>query len=560
MKLGTLWLAIRARTKDYEKDLDRSERMTRSKGKAMSGALLGVAAAATAMSLAMAKGVKAASDLEEVSNKFNVVFRGQEKIAERWAKTLVNSYAMSTREAKQYLAAMQDLLKPMGIAPRQAAELSNEIVKLSADLASFNNMQTADVMRDIQSALVGNYETVRKYGAMVSAVTVEQKVFEMGLATTKKEITAADKALAAYNIILESNADAVGDVARSSGSYAKAMKEFNANLEDFYAELGNTFLPMITGALEGITDLMKGMRNAFADAKSELKGLADAIRDDKVLYQLFSRERTVAAGRPMFQMRDLAAELGMGAGAGAILGQEAGGGPKGVPSAEAPIDTMMQWFAEKRNQEELLNAETARMNEENLLAKQEMLDREMEIYRQYYAARKQEHDAHQQQLVAADQAAKANREALQTGLMGTLMNIAQVGGKKMFAWYKRIKTAQALVDAYSAINQVWSDPSLLTTASKIAMSAFVASKAFANVAAIQGMGMGGGGGASGGGGGGGSVPNLPTQTEERGNLTINISGQIFGNDEFVDDLVDKINKAGDREVFIAYAGEAGAVA
>ena len=43
--------------------------------------------------------VKAASDLEEVTSKFNVVFAEQAKQAEVWAQALVNGYAMSTREA-----------------------------------------------------------------------------------------------------------------------------------------------------------------------------------------------------------------------------------------------------------------------------------------------------------------------------------------------------------------------------------------------------------------------------------------------------------------------------
>ena len=168
--------------------------------------------------------IAAASNLEEVSSKFDVVFKGQEALAESWSTTLVDAYAMSTRESKQYLSSVQDLLVPMGMASKEAGVMSNEVVKLSADLGSFNNMPTARVMDDIQSALVGNYETMKKYGVVLNATTVQQKALEMGLAETKDELTAADKAQAAYKLMVEGSTAAIGDMARTSDSYANQLK------------------------------------------------------------------------------------------------------------------------------------------------------------------------------------------------------------------------------------------------------------------------------------------------------------------------------------------------
>ena len=100
------------------------------------------------------------------SKKIGFSFGDLTDTANQWARNLVDNYAMSTREARFYLSAMQDLLVPMGMNADAAAKMSYEVAKLSADLASFNNMRTEDVMRDIQSALVGNFETMKKYGAV----------------------------------------------------------------------------------------------------------------------------------------------------------------------------------------------------------------------------------------------------------------------------------------------------------------------------------------------------------------------------------------------------------
>jgi hypothetical protein len=196
--------------------------------------------------------ISAASDAEEMASKFNVVFAGQQAQAEAWATTLQASYAMSTRESKQYLASVQDLLVPMGMAADNAGLMSNEVVKLSADLGSFNNLPTARVMDDIQSALVGNYETMKKYGVVLNATVVQEKALAMGLGKTKDELTAADKAQAAYKLMVEGSAAAIGDMARTSEDYANQLKDLTAGYEDLRVELGQFLLPAMT-ELVGIT-------------------------------------------------------------------------------------------------------------------------------------------------------------------------------------------------------------------------------------------------------------------------------------------------------------------
>lgn len=207
------------------------------------------------------KAIGAASDLQEVSSKFGVVFAGQEKQAEQWAKTLVESYAMSTREAKQYLSSIQDLLVPMGMAADKAGLMSHEIVKLAADLGSFNNLPTKQVMADIQSALVGNYETMKKYGVVVNATIVQEEALARGYAKTKDELTVAQKAQVAYQLIVEDSQAALGDMARTQDNYANQVKTLKARIEDLVAAVGVHLLPYGTAIVEMLTDWTKETQN-----------------------------------------------------------------------------------------------------------------------------------------------------------------------------------------------------------------------------------------------------------------------------------------------------------
>jgi len=252
---------------------------------------MGVAAGYTLTKLS-ADSIAAASALEEVSSKYSVVFEGQTHIVDEWARLLVDSYAMSTREAKQYLSSVQDLLVPMGMQADAAANLSNEIVKLAADLGSFNNMPTQQVIENVQSALVGEYETMKKYGVVINATRVQQEALNMGLANTKNELTAAHKAQAAYKLILESSKAAIGDMDRTSHEYANTTKRLDAEWEDFVATLGNSLIPTATRAKSVLADMLDTATKAISGPSQEefLKTIADSIEKQIAMFDRLGSE------------------------------------------------------------------------------------------------------------------------------------------------------------------------------------------------------------------------------------------------------------------------------
>ena len=220
-------------------------------------AKIGAAGAVAAFALISKNALQLASDMEETQGKFNVVFRGMTDQAEQWSKVLVESYAMSELESKKYLSSLQDLIVPTGMARDAAGELSNKFVQMAADLGSFNNFKTADVIMDMQSALQGSSETMAKYGINVKAVKIEQEVLNSGLALSKKGITDAHKAQALYNIIMREGADAVGDQQRTMGSFANQMKRLHSNLEGLQITIGQALLPTMTDIVTKTNEWLK---------------------------------------------------------------------------------------------------------------------------------------------------------------------------------------------------------------------------------------------------------------------------------------------------------------
>lgn len=217
--------------------------------KTMSRTMIRMAAAGGgiyAMQRGLRAAITAASDLQETQAKFNVVFKEHAEVANKWAVDFGKSVGRSEESVKGWMARLQDTFVPLGIARDKAMDLSSSLVTLAVDVASFNNAADADVIRDFTSALVGNHETVRKYGIMISETAIKQEAIRQGINKTYKELTDLEKVQLRYNLIQRGSVDAQGDALRTADSYANQAKRLKANITDLAAEIGGPLMTELT--------------------------------------------------------------------------------------------------------------------------------------------------------------------------------------------------------------------------------------------------------------------------------------------------------------------------
>ena len=174
--------------------------------------------------------VAAASDLEEMMSKANVVFGENMAVVGMWAESLGSRVGRATSQIITMASTLQDTFVPLGFTREAATQLSTTMTKLAIDVASFNNQQDANVVRDFQSAIVGNHETVRKYGIIITESRLKLEAMTLGLIKGNQQLTAQQKVQARLSLITKGSADAIGDAERTSGSFQNQMKALNAEL------------------------------------------------------------------------------------------------------------------------------------------------------------------------------------------------------------------------------------------------------------------------------------------------------------------------------------------
>jgi len=314
--VDTLLVRIEADMSDLKNSLDKVQRDVekssqgigakfRQLGTVMKGALAAVVVQQAGRAGAAVIGL--ASDIEEMQGKSRVVFGEFRDQVVDDLEAFGDAVGRSTFELEGMASSIQDTFVPMGFARGEAAKLSVELTKLAVDVASFNNASDTETMEAFQSALVGNHETVRRFGVVITEATLNQELMRMGLAKGTKEATNAQKVQARLNLITRGTADAHGDAARTSGSFANQSRALKAELSELAGELGSILLPAVTdivgallsgaraakqfmidiGVLSKYTPDVAGMAAQISDLEQKLVDLKKAQAEQSFVGSLF---------------------------------------------------------------------------------------------------------------------------------------------------------------------------------------------------------------------------------------------------------------------------------
>ena len=217
----------------------------------------GFAAAAAAAGYFMAQAIMAGAEAEEMLSKFGVTFGDQAEALGSDLDRFAVRVGRSRYELRTMAADMGAVLKGMGLGESVAAELSSTMTQLAVDVGSFNNLPSADVAHRFQTALTGEFESLKALGIVINQTRLQQELLNMGVTAGINEVDQATKAQAIHNLILQSAADAIGDAERTSYSWTNQMVAMRARISDLKTDIGLGLIPVFTPLL-GVFNQMAG--------------------------------------------------------------------------------------------------------------------------------------------------------------------------------------------------------------------------------------------------------------------------------------------------------------
>lgn len=207
-----------------------------------------------------------ASNLNEALSKSNIVFRENGAEIERWASGAARSFGQSKEQALSAAGSFGNMFDQLGIGSQQATQMSKGITELASDFASFHNADITEVLSSQSAAFRGEYDALQKFLPLINAANVEQKAMAQTGKDNAKELTAQEKALAVYALMLEGAGEAQGDFQRTASGAANQARILDAVNKDSAANMGSKLLPIQKAVNAALLEMPEPMRLAAGAA------------------------------------------------------------------------------------------------------------------------------------------------------------------------------------------------------------------------------------------------------------------------------------------------------
>lgn len=225
--------------------------------------------------------VKLASDIQEVQNVIDVTFGSGAAKIEEFAQSAAEAFGLSELSAKQYAGTMGAMLKSSGLATSAAQDMSIALSGLAGDLASFYNLNTDEAFEKIRSGISGETEPLKQLGINMSVANLEAYALSKGITKSYNAMSQAEQVVLRYNYLLSTTADAQGDFARTSGSFANQIRILQLNFDQLKIAVGNAIIPVAQAVLPGINAMIEGLTRlaqVFAQVTALLFGKSAEIK------------------------------------------------------------------------------------------------------------------------------------------------------------------------------------------------------------------------------------------------------------------------------------------
>jgi hypothetical protein len=204
-------------------------------------------------------GTKLASDTKESMNKVDVVFGQSANTIRDFARGAAQNIGLSERAALDATGTFGNMFDQLGFGSTLAADMSTSMLTLSADIASFHNADITDVIDAQSSAFRGEYDSLQRFIPTINAAAVEQEALTLTGKKSADQLTQQEKAMGAFNLMLEGAGKASGDFAATMDSQANQERIAAAEAENLQANLGEKLLPVteaVTAAKRKLVEVL----------------------------------------------------------------------------------------------------------------------------------------------------------------------------------------------------------------------------------------------------------------------------------------------------------------
>ena len=266
-EVSSLDSSVKVQTKSINKSFTRTAKSITRSFTSMAKTIIKVVSI-TALGKLGAQAIEVASNLEEVQNVVDISFGKMANDVNWFAKNAMTSFGLSELAVKKTASTFMAMSNGMGIAQQAGKLMSTQLTALTGDMASFYNTTEEMASIALASVFTGETETLKKFGIVLTEANLNAYALSKGIKTSYQNMSQAQKVALRYNYVMQATANAQGDFARTSISWANQIRVLKLRWQEFMGVVGtilkNVFVPMVS-TLNTILQQLILIANAIAE-------------------------------------------------------------------------------------------------------------------------------------------------------------------------------------------------------------------------------------------------------------------------------------------------------
>lgn len=266
-EVSSLDSSVKVQTKSINKSFSRTAKSITRSFTSMAKTIIKVVSI-TALGKLGAQAIEVASNLEEVQNVVDISFGKMANDVNWFAKNAMTSFGLSELAVKKTASTFMAMSNGMGIAQQAGKLMSTQLTALTGDMASFYNTTEEIASTALASVFTGETETLKKFGIVLTEANLNAYALSKGIKISYQNMSQAQKVALRYNYVMQATANAQGDFARTSISWANQIRVLKLRWQEFMGVVGtilkNVFVPMVS-TLNTILQQLILIANAIAE-------------------------------------------------------------------------------------------------------------------------------------------------------------------------------------------------------------------------------------------------------------------------------------------------------
>ena len=186
---------------------------------------------------------------------------------EKFANSAVQNFGMSALTAKRMASTFMTMANSMGIAAKDGKNMSLQLTALAGDMASFYNVEQDVAQTALNSIFTGETESLKKFGIVLTEANLNAFALSRGITKSYNAMSQAEKVALRYLYVLKATANAQGDFARTSSSWANQVRILKEQWSQLIGILGKGLIAALTPIIKALNKLLSyliALGNAIA--------------------------------------------------------------------------------------------------------------------------------------------------------------------------------------------------------------------------------------------------------------------------------------------------------